>query len=125
MKFSIIRCLIALIYILFMVKIMTEGNIQNGKAIVLSLINIMLILIAIFNTDIILPKQFTPLHELGVFGRAWRMIFAGLAVLWVGVVFVGLIYGLIIGKSISVGQLLAVSIFVFVGYAGFRMLTAK
>lgn len=57
MKFSIIRCLIALIYILFMIKIMAEGNIRNGTAIVLSIINTMLVLIAILNTDIILPKQ--------------------------------------------------------------------
>ncbi|STZ04015.1 Uncharacterised protein [Moraxella equi] len=53
------------------------------------------------------------------------MIFAGLAMLWGGIFFVGLIYRFIMDKSINAGQLLAVSIFVFVGYAGFRMLTAK
>lgn len=36
---------------------MAEGNIRNGTAIVLSIINTMLVLIAILNTDIILPKQ--------------------------------------------------------------------
>lgn len=125
MKFSIIRILVALIYILFMfVAFYKNGNQLNVGVMIPFVLTSLSILATIFNPHFILPKQFTPLSELSVASKIWRIFFASMAIFWGGIIVFGVVTKTILGE-VTAGQLLMGSIFGLVGYSGFMMLRAK
>lgn len=122
MKFNAIRIFVALIYISFMVVVFFkhEVNADNVFAILLCLSGLLMI----FNPNLILPRQFISLSELGAMGKTWRIFMAVMAIFW-GVLIAGGAFIKMLTTDITAGQILMGNIFGFVAYCGFKMLLTK
>lgn len=124
MKFSIMRVLVAMIYLSFMFLNFYKSENFDNSIMIEFLIQSLVLFTLIFNPEFVLPKQFTPLNQLNTFGKVWRIFFAGMAVFWGCLLTFGVLTK-IVTNEVSTGDLLAGSIFMLIGYAGFMMLRTK
>lgn len=101
-----------------------ESNTLSGSNLLMLILNSLYIILMIVHSNFLLPRQFTPLSELNSVQKTWRIIIAIMAIYWGGMITLGTLYHIALGKA-TIGQLIAGSIFAFVAYAGVKMLTAK
>ena len=70
-----------------------------------------------------LPPQFTPLHQLSLLGKIWRIVVAVLAVLFGGVFILGGLFR--IWQQPSASSLVFMTLSTAILYVGIRMLRAR
>ena len=121
---------IAVIYLSFMLWMAVRVWFDAQTNTNVNKINILRILLmgvsgflSLLYVDWALPPQFTPLHQLSLFGKIWRIVIAVLAIL-IGSVFI--LAGLFrIGHQPSVSSSAFLTLCVAILYAGICMLRAR
>lgn len=108
----------------FLINKGLENNTLAGSNLIIFILNSIYIVLMIVHSNFLLPRQFTPLSELNVAQKTWRIIVSIMAIFWGGLITLGTLSNIVLGKA-TIGQLIAGSIFAFVAYAGVKMLTAK
>lgn len=121
---------IAVIYLSFMlwmaVRVWFDAQ-TNANVNKINILRILLMgasgFLSLLYVDWALPPQFTPLHQLSLFGKIWRIVIAVLAIL-IGSVFI--LAGLFrIWHQPSASSLVFLTLFTAVLYVGIRMLRAR
>ena len=121
---------IAVIYLSFMlwmaIRVWFDAQ-TNANVNKINILRILLMgasgFLSLLYVDWALPPQFTPLHQLSLFGKIWRIVIAVLAIL-IGSVFI--LAGLFrIWHQPSASSLVFLTLFTAVLYVGIRMLRAR
>lgn len=121
---------IAVIYLSFMlwmaVRVWFDAQ-TNANVNKINVLRILLMgasgFLSLLYVDWALPPQFTPLHQLSLFGKIWRIVIAVLAIL-IGSVFI--LAGLFrIWYQPSASSLVFLTLFTAILYVGIRMLRAR
>lgn len=108
----------------FLINKGLENNTITNSNLIIFILNSIYIVLMIVHSNFLLPRQFTPLSELNVTQKTWRIIVSIMAIFWGGLITLGTLSNIVLGKA-TIGQLITGSIFSFVAYAGVKMLTAK
>lgn len=121
------KFILLFIYCILLSYLINKGlnnKILTSLNFIILILNSIFICLMIINSNFLLPKQFTPLHELNAIQKIWRIMIAIMAIFWGGLITFGMLTNIALGKA-TIAQSIADIIFAFVAYAGIKILATK